>query len=548
MKIGLAQINTTVGDLVGNAALILDAYRDLVVQGAELVVTPELALTGYPPLDLIFAGEFVDRNIAILSELHDAIAETGNVPLVVGFIDRNETGRGKPFFNAAALLHRGEVPVIIHKRLLPTYDVFDEARYFEPGGASTPVEVSGGSIGITICEDLWTPEYLPGPLYRVDPPAELVAAGADILINLSASPFQHGKPGQRLQMLQSQAKRLSVPVAYCNSIGGNDQLVFDGHSLAIFGSGAIIRELAGFREELTVMEIDREPTLSGFPQPRDERGELYRALTLGLRDYFRKCGFTSAVLGLSGGIDSALTAVLAVEALGRENVTGVAMPGPFSSEGSVRDAEALALKLGIAYLTMPITPAFEVMKAGLKEAFGGRPEDATEENIQARLRGITLMALSNKFGSLLLTTGNKSELAVGYCTLYGDMCGGLAVISDLPKTLVYELSRWINRNEEIIPASTIEKPPSAELRPDQTDQDSLPPYDLLDAVLALYVEENLSIREIVARGYDEGLVRRIAGMVDRNEYKREQAAPGLKVTGRAFGMGRRLPLAQRYAP
>ena len=548
MKIGLAQINTTVGDLAGNAALILDAYRDLVVQGAELVVTPELALTGYPPLDLIFAGEFVDRNIAILSELHDAIAETGNVPLVVGFIDRNETGRGKPFFNAAALLHRGEVPVIIHKRLLPTYDVFDEARYFEPGGASTPVEVSGGSIGITICEDLWTPEYLPGPLYRVDPPAELVAAGADILINLSASPFQHGKPGQRLQMLQSQAKRLSVPVAYCNSIGGNDQLVFDGHSLAIFGSGAIIRELAGFREELTVMEIDREPTLSGFPQPRDELGELYRALTLGLRDYFRKCGFTSAVLGLSGGIDSALTAVLAVEALGRENVTGVAMPGPFSSEGSVRDSEALALKLGIAYLTMPITPAFEVMKAGLKEAFGGRPEDATEENIQARLRGITLMALSNKFGSLLLTTGNKSELAVGYCTLYGDMCGGLAVISDLPKTLVYELSRWINRNEEIIPASTIEKPPSAELRPDQTDQDSLPPYDLLDAVLALYVEENLSIREIVARGYDEGLVRRIAGMVDRNEYKREQAAPGLKVTGRAFGMGRRLPLAQRYAP
>ena len=548
MKIGLAQINTTVGDLVGNAALILDAYRDLVVQGAELVVTPELALSGYPPLDLIFAGEFVDRNIAILSELHDAIAETGNVPLVVGFIDRNETGRGKPFFNAAALLHRGEVPVIIHKRLLPTYDVFDEARYFEPGGASTPVEVSGGSIGITICEDLWTPEYLPGPLYRVDPPAELVAAGADILINLSASPFQHGKPGQRLQMLQSQAKRLSVPVAYCNSIGGNDQLVFDGHSLAIFGSGAIIRELAGFREELTVMEIDREPTLSGFPQPRDELGELYRALTLGLRDYFRKCGFTSAVLGLSGGIDSALTAVLAVEALGRENVTGVAMPGPFSSEGSVRDAEALALKLGIAYLTMPITPAFEVMKAGLKEAFGGRPEDATEENIQARLRGITLMALSNKFGSLLLTTGNKSELAVGYCTLYGDMCGGLAVISDLPKTLVYELSRWINRNEEIIPASTIEKPPSAELRPDQTDQDSLPPYDLLDAVLALYVEENLSIRDIVACGYDEGLVRRIAGMVDRNEYKREQAAPGLKVTGRAFGMGRRLPLAQRYAP
>ena len=548
MNIGLAQINTTVGDLAGNAALILDAYRDLVVRGAELVVTPELALTGYPPLDLIFAGEFVDRNIALLAELHDAIAGLGTVPLVVGFIDRNETGRGKPFFNAAALLRKNEVPVIIHKRLLPTYDVFDEARYFEPGGASSPVEVSGRRIGITICEDLWTPEYLPGPLYRVDPPSELLAAGAEILINLSASPFQHGKPGQRVHMLQAQAQRLKSPIAYCNSIGGNDQLVFDGHSLAITATGAIACELAGFREELAVVALKENPIQAVTAPPRDELGELYRALTLGLRDYFRKCGFTGAVLGLSGGIDSALTAVLAVEALGRENVTGVAMPGPFSSAGSISDALLLAQRLDIKFLKIPITPSFEVMKSGLAEAFKGKPEDATEENIQARLRGITLMALSNKFGSLLLTTGNKSELAVGYCTLYGDMCGGLAVISDLPKTLVYDLSRWINRNEEIIPASTIEKPPSAELRPDQTDQDSLPPYDLLDAVLALYVEENLSIREIVARGYDEALVRRIAGMVDRNEYKREQAAPGLKVTGRAFGMGRRLPLAQRYKP
>ncbi|MCX6959404.1 MAG: NAD+ synthase [Verrucomicrobia bacterium] len=542
MNIGLAQINTTVGDFAGNAATILAAYHDLVALGAELVVTPELAVTGYPPLDLIFAGEFVERNLATMAEIH---ASLGDVPLVVGFIDRNTTGHGKPFFNAAAFLRKGKPPVVIHKRLLPTYDVFDEARYFEPGVASAPVEFDGKKLGITICEDLWTPEFLPGPLYRVDPPADLVAAGAEILINLSASPFQYGKPIKRMHMLSAQAKRFRAPVYYCNSIGGNDQLVFDGHSLVISADGTRCKELAGFDEELAVVD---NPTAPFVANHRDELGELYRALVLGLRDYFRKCGFQSAVLGLSGGIDSALTAVLAVEALGKENVTGAAMPGPYSSEGSVRDARLLAKTLGIKCLNLPITHTYEVMNNGLEEVFADRPEDATEENLQARLRGITMMALSNKFGSLLLTTGNKSELAVGYCTLYGDMCGGLAVISDLPKTLVYSLSRWINRESEIIPARSIEKAPSAELRPDQKDQDSLPPYDLLDAILALYVEENLPLREIVARGYDEALVRRITGMVDRNEYKREQAAPGLKVTGRAFGMGRRLPLAQRYTP
>ncbi len=542
MKIGIAQINTTVGDFPGNAARILDAYRSLVADGAELVVTPELSITGYPPLDLIFAGEFVERNLATLAGIH---AGVGEVPLLVGFIDRNTTGHGKPFHNAAAFLEKGKPPVIIHKRLLPTYDVFDEARYFEPGVASVPIEFGGRKLGITICEDLWTPEFLPGPLYRVDPPADLVKAGAEILINLSASPFQYGKPERRLQMLHAQAKRFGIPIYYCNSVGGNDQLVFDGHSVAISGDGNRCRESAGFQEELAVVE---EPTAPFFPDHRDELWELYHALVLGLRDYFRKCGFKSAVLGLSGGIDSALTAVLAVEALGKENVTGAAMPGPYSSEGSVKDAVKLAETLGIKCLNLPITESYSVMKAGLSQAFEGRPEDATEENLQARIRGVTMMALSNKFGSLLLTTGNKSELAVGYCTLYGDMCGGLAVISDLPKTLVYALSRWINRDGEIIPASTIEKPPSAELRPDQKDQDTLPPYDLLDAILALYVEENLPVREIVARGYDEALVRRLAGMIDRNEYKREQAAPGLKVTGRAFGMGRRLPLAQRYTP
>jgi NAD+ synthetase len=542
MKVGIAQINTTVGDFAGNSARILAAYHELVDQGAELVVTPELSITGYPPLDLIFAGEFVERNLETLAGIQTAI---GEVPLLVGFIDRNLSGHGKPFHNAGALLCKGAEPVIIHKRLLPTYDVFDEARYFEPGQVSAPIEIAGKKVGITICEDLWTPEFLPGPLYRVDPPADLVNAGAEILVNLSASPYQYGKPMLRLQMLHAQAQRFGLPIYYCNSVGGNDQLVFDGHSSAFSARGERVQEMLGFGEQLLVIE---EPTDAFHPDGRDQLGELYRALVLGLRDYFRKCGFKSAVLGLSGGIDSALTAVLAVEALGKDNVTGAAMPGPYSSEGSVKDAFILAETLGIKCLNIPITNSYEVMKSGLREIFEDRPEDATEENLQARLRGVTMMALSNKFGSLLLTTGNKSELAVGYCTLYGDMCGGLAVISDLPKTLVYELARWINRGKEIIPAATITKPPSAELRPDQTDQDSLPPYDLLDAILALYVEENLPIHEIVERGYDQELVLRITGMVDRNEYKREQAAPGLKVTGRAFGMGRRLPIAQRYTP
>jgi NAD+ synthetase len=542
MKVGLAQINTTVGDFAGNADLILNAYRKLVSEGAEIVVTPELSLTGYPPQDLIFAGEFVGRNLAMLGRIH---GQVGEVPLLVGFIDPNRSAVGKPFHNAAAFLVRDRDPVVVHKRLLPTYDVFDEARYFEPGTASEPITFGGKRIGVTICEDLWTPDYLPGPLYRVDPPGEFVAKGIDLLVNLSASPFQYGKPARRLEMLASQAKRLKCPIYYCNSIGGNDQLVFDGHSVVISGDGQGWRQLKGFQEDLAVVE---DPKESLHPALREDLEELFQALVLGLKDYFRKCGFKSAVLGLSGGIDSALTAVLAVEALGAHNVIGAAMPGPYSSEGSVRDAKILAQNLGMECLELPITGSFDVLLSGLKPAFGDRPEDATEENLQARLRGVTMMALSNKFGSLLLTTGNKSELAVGYCTLYGDMCGGLAVISDLPKTLVYELSRWINRDREIIPASTIEKPPSAELRPDQTDQDTLPPYDVLDTILVLYVEENLPVSKIVARGFDEALVRRITTMVDRNEYKREQAAPGLKVTGRAFGMGRRLPLAQRYTP
>ncbi|HLB32745.1 MAG: NAD+ synthase [Verrucomicrobia bacterium RIFCSPHIGHO2_12_FULL_41_10] len=594
MKIGLAQINSTIGNFAHNAEQILTAYRELSAQGAHLVITPELALTGYPPQDLLFAGEFVDHNLIMLAELEKQV---GSVPLLVGFVDHNTTGQGKPFYNAAAVLQQGAQRVIAYKQLLPTYDVFDEARYFEPGKSSTMFSINGQKIGITICEDLWTAEYLSQSLYSIDPPQKLVDSGATLLVNLSASPFQQGKPARRLAMLKSQAKRFNVPIIYCNSVGGNDQLVFDGHSLVVAPNGESWFELAGFRKEISIIDLntldffrnstdtancDVAPVLGAssmlytlnscapstpctssapailerslFPktfhkpqQPRDEIAEVYDALVLGIRDYVQKCGFKKVILGLSGGIDSALVAVLAVAALGPEAVTAVSLPGPFSSEGSVDDAQKLATTLSITYHKIPITPLYETMLASLKEIFSNTTVDTTEENIQARFRAITLMALSNKFGGLLLTTGNKSELAVGYCTLYGDMCGGLAAISDIPKTLVYQLAHWVNRKLEIIPWSTIEKPPSAELRPNQKDQDSLPPYELLDAVLQLYIEENFSLKQIVARGFDELTVRWIIGLVNRNEYKRQQAAPGIKVTGRAFGMGRRLPIAAKHS-
>ena len=541
MKIGLAQINSTVGDLQGNVSRIFSSYQQLVAQGAELVVTPELALTGYPPRDLLFSGEFVDRNLAELSELEKKI---GGVPLVVGFVDHNMTGCGRPFYNAAAVLAQGEKRRVAYKRLLPNYDVFDEARYFEPGATSVIIPLNGCNIGITICEDLWTSQYLPRHLYSIDPPAELIEAGAELIINLSASPFQFGKPARRLTMVCAQAKRLNVPIVYCNAVGGNDQLIFDGHSLVVAAGGSSWIELANCCEKNSVITIAPEYELS--KRISDELEELYKALVLGLRDYFLKCGFKNAIIGLSGGIDSALVAALAVKALGSEAVTGILMPGPYSSQGSIDDAIALAKNLSIATKTISITPLYETVMDSLQSIFLGSTADATEENIQARLRGLTLMALSNKWGSLLLTTGNKSELAVGYCTLYGDMCGGLAVISDLPKTIVYQLARWMNRAQELIPRDSIEKPPSAELRPDQKDQDTLPPYQILDSILQLYIEENFTAAQIIARGFEDATVRWIINSVDRNEYKRQQAAPGLKVTGRAFGVGRRLPIAQKY--
>ncbi len=548
MKIGFAQINPTVGDLKGNCELILGAYERLAAAGAELVLTPELAITGYPPQDLVFKSRFVPENLAVLEKLH---ARVESAALLVGFVDRNE-GRGKPFHNAAALLERGKPIRKAYKCLLPTYDVFDEDRYFEPSSRIEPFEFNGKKIGVTICEDIWTDDYLPRPLYDVEPIRSLVEQGAEIILNLSASPFRLGAPACRLEMIKEQARAYQRPICYCNVVGGNDQLVFDGNSIAVNASGNLVAQLAAFREDERIVDTDSSAVVEFHEGKTSE--QLFAALSLGVRDYFRKCNFHSAVVGLSGGVDSAITAVVAVNALGAENVTGVSMPSPYSSRGSIDDALALAHNLGIKILEIPITDAFNDFKAQFNEIFKALPENETEENMQPRLRAMTLMALSNKFGHLLLTTGNKSELAVGYCTLYGDMAGGLAVISDVPKTMLYELAHWINsdyakqigRKNEIIPKSTIEKPPSAELKPNQKDQDTLPPYEILDQILQLYVEENLSARDIIGRGFDEKTVRWVQHRVDLNEYKREQAAPGLKVTSRAFGMGRKMPIAQSY--
>ncbi len=540
MRIGIAQINPTVGDLRGNFEKILGAYQRLEAAGAELVLAPELATTGYPPQDLVFKSSFVPQNLETVERLHQCI---GAVPLLVGYVDRNE-GSGKPFFNAAALLERGQPIRKSFKTLLPTYDVFDEDRYFEPGTGGKIFTVAGRQVGVTICEDIWTQDYLPRPLYEIELIAGLVAQGAEVIVNLSASPFSVRKPGTRREMIAASARTHQCPIVYCNVVGGNDQLVFDGGSIAFNRAGELIAQLPSFQTAEAIVETD---STAAVPLPPvDPMAELHGALSLGVRDYLAKCNFKSAVLGLSGGIDSAVVAAIAVDSLGTENVVGVSMPSPYSSRGSIDDALALARNLGIRCHQIPIGDAFAVFKAQFKEVFAGLPEDTTEENMQARLRGMILMALSNKFGHLLLTTGNKSELAVGYCTLYGDMAGGLAVISDVPKTMVYELARWINREREIIPKSTIEKAPSAELKPGQVDQDSLPPYDLLDQILQLYIEENQSAREIVARGFEEKTVRWVLRRVDLNEYKRAQAAPGLKVTSRAFGVGRKMPIAQQY--
>jgi NAD+ synthase (glutamine-hydrolysing) len=540
MKIGFAQLNLTVGDLRGNFDKIVQAYDRLAGAGADLVLTPELAITGYPPQDLVFKSRFVPETLEILDQLHRRI---GKAALLVGFVDRNE-GKGKPFHNAAALLVRDQPIRKAYKSLLPTYDVFDEDRYFEPADHVEPFDLNGKKIGVTICEDIWTEHYLPRPLYDCEPTRSLIEQGADVIVNLSASPFTVRKPAIRHEMVATLARTYRRPIFYCNMVGGNDQLVFDGNSIAVNAAGNLIAQLPAFREHQQIADTDTAATVEFREEPAPE--QLFAALSLGLRDYLTKCGFKSAVLGLSGGVDSAVVAAIAVNALGAENVIGVSMPSQYSSHGSIDDAKKLAENLGIKLLHIPIAETFAVFKSQFKEIFSGLPENETEENMQPRLRAMTLMALSNKFGHLVLSTGNKSELAVGYCTIYGDMAGGLAVISDVPKTMIYEIARWINREKEIIPRPTIEKAPSAELKPNQKDQDTLPPYEILDEILRLYVEENLSARDIIARCLDEKTVRWIQRRVDLNEYKRGQAAPGLKVTSRAFGLGRRMPIAQKY--
>lgn len=543
IKIGVAQTNAVIGDFPGNARRLLAAYRECLDQGADLVITPEMSLAGYPPRDLVFKSQFVPKCLQALDYL---AGEIQHVPLLVGYIDRNSTTLpGKPFRNAAAWLENGEIRERFWKTLLPTYDVFDERRYFEPGTECRAIEWNGTRVGVTICEDIWTEDFLQRPLYGRDPVAELTENGIDLLLNLSASPYHLGKPASRRALISSIAKKANAPVVYVNSIGGQDQLIFDGHSLVAAADGTILCELAGFSESTAVIDLEKTAPRS-FAENHDEAAELHQALVLGLRDYAGKCGFSSVCLGLSGGIDSALVAAIAAEALGPQNVHGLTMPSPYSSGGSVADSHTLARNLGISCREVPINGIFSSIKQTLAPVFAGKAEDITEENLQARIRGMLLMALSNKDGHLLLTTGNKSELAVGYCTIYGDMCGGLAVISDLPKTDVYRLSRWINRDREIIPWNTIEKPPSAELRPGQKDQDTLPPYDILDAILELYIEEQFSTEEILARGFDETTVRWIQRRVDLNEWKRQQAAPGIRVTTKAFGMGRRMPIVQHF--
>jgi len=541
LKAGIAQINTTVGDFAGNTDRILHAYRELVRAGADFVVTPELAVCGYPPMDLVFRSGFIaaaERHVQALA------IDAGSVPLIVGTVEPNAGRHGRLCHNSAVVLQNGRRMATVHKSLLPTYDVFDEGRYFEPGAQAGVVSIAGQRVGLTICEDLWTPEFLPRDYYGRSPVDELDQERIDLLINLSASPFESGKPAKRRTMLAAIARRLRVPLVYVNLVGGNDQLVFDGHSLVFSSDGSLAAALPGFGECNAVVPLPPPEPLE--PPMRSDVADIHDALVLGLHDYLGKCGFRQVVIGLSGGIDSAVTAALAVEALGAENVLGVTMPGPYSSHGSVDDSLALAANLGITCHNVPIGGSFAAMQEQLANVFAGAAPDVTEENLQARLRGMTLMALSNKFNRMVISTGNKSELAVGYCTIYGDMAGGMALISDVPKTVVYQLAEYINRGREIIPWPTIEKPPSAELRPDQKDQDTLPPYEVLDEILRLYVEEQLTTVEIAAQGFDPHTVGWVAGKVDMNEYKRQQAAPGIKVTSRAFGIGRRVPIAQKF--
>lgn len=548
MKIALLQVNPTVGDLSGNATLIAQAVREAHRRGADLAVTPELALVGYLPRDLLLNTGFVRRSWDVLAELARDLA--GTVPVLVGLAEPNPSEEGRPLYNSAVLLRDGRIDRRFRKALLPTYDVFDEDRYFEAYRGVQILPIDGRRLGISICEDVWNDrDFWRRRRYHHDPIEELVAAGIDAIVNLSASPFTVGKQLFREEMLGSIARKHHLPIVYVNQVGGNDDLVFDGRSCAFDADGATTARGASFEADIVLCNLEAGQRV-GPPSDVTAESEIWRALVLGTRDYVRKCGFQSVVLGLSGGVDSALTAAIAVEAIGSAGVLGVLMPSPYSSRGSVDDSVQLAANLGIRTITLPIEPVVRAVEETLREAFAGAPRDVTEENIQARVRGNLLMALSNKRGALLLTTGNKSELAVGYCTLYGDMSGGLAVIADVPKTMVYRVCRWLNsvRGSDVIPEATLTKPPSAELRPNQTDLDSLPPYEILDPILQRHIEQFQPFEEIVAAGFDRATVQRVLQLVRAAEFKRKQAAPGLKVTDRAFGTGWRMPIAAKYQP
>jgi NAD+ synthase (glutamine-hydrolysing) len=543
VKVALAQINPTVGDFQGNAAKIIELAQRAQSAAAELILFPELSVPGYPPRDLVERPSFVTRNRETVEHIAQS---TRGISVICGLVTPAHAETGKSAMNSAALLRNGQIAFLQSKMLLPTYDVFDEMRNFAPAKSQALFSLDEKQVALTICEDAWNDKhYWNKRLYTADPVEALMQAGGKLLLNISASPFWLGKRAMRKEMLATIARRYRVPVALVNQVGGNDSLVFDGSSLVLNPEGEVIAQGKSFEEDLIYFDSER---LTGevHEQIENEDGAAYNALVLGTRDYVRKCGFRRVIIGLSGGIDSALTAAIAVDALGAENVVGIGMPGPYSSSGSVEDAKALAQNLAIQFELLPIADIYRAYENTLREVFVGRKPDETEENLQSRARGTLLMALSNKFGAIVLSTGNKSELAVGYCTLYGDMAGGLAVISDVPKTLVYRLSRYVNSRRALIPQATIDKPPSAELRPGQKDSDTLPPYDVLDAILEDYVEESHGAEQIAQeRGFAVELVRRVIRMIERSEYKRQQAAPGIKISAKAFGYGRRFPIAAK---
>ena len=541
MKIALLQLNPVIGDFTANTNAILHWAARAAASGARLAILPELAVSGYPPQDYLEQGAFLDQQDAAIARLQAELP----ISVLVGAITRAD-GPGKPLYNAALLISEGEIIFTSHKKLLPTYDVFDESRYFRPGRNSQFVSFHGLNLGVTICEDIFNDaDAFPDQPYGLDPVAILHEnEDIDLLINIAASPFTMGKIHQRQHDFAIIARKYGTPLLYCNQVGGQDSIIFDGSSMVLDSQGRLCGQAASFAEDMLLLETDHLQPVAR-PQPDDNK-QVMEALTLGCRDYVRKCGFEKVVLGLSGGIDSALTCAIACRALGPENVMAIALPSPYSSEGSLRDARRLADNLGVSLATLPISEPFAAINATLEGLFSGLESDVTEQNIQARIRGLLLMAVANKFNRLLLTTGNKSEMAVGYCTLYGDMNGALAVIADVPKTLVFALCRWLNEEKAVIPTAIINKPPSAELAPNQLDQDDLPPYDILDTILTAYLEKQQSMAQIIAQGQPEPLVRDVIGRIRRNEYKRQQAAPGLKVTSKAFGPGRRIPIAARF--